>query len=91
MFSELEEEYFVIREAGGASRGTLSTGRLRARVFKTLVGDRSLDLYRPIDLQNYVNELQYLPLQLSQQGENTEELLAMGVHAAIARNKADHC
>jgi integrase len=91
LFSVLEEEYFKIREAGGASRGAISTGRLRTGVFKTLVGDRPLDQYLPIDLQNYVNELQYLPLQLSQQGEKTEELLAMGVHAAIARNKAEHC
>jgi hypothetical protein len=36
LFSKLEEEYFKIREAGGASRGAISTGRLRTGVFKTV-------------------------------------------------------
>jgi hypothetical protein len=91
LFSQIEDEYIAIRENGGASAGTISTARWRISVFKTLAGDRPLDQYMPIDLQNYVNELQYLPLQFSQKGEKTEELLAMGIHAAIARNKKEHC
>jgi hypothetical protein len=91
LFSQLEDEYFAIREGGGAARGTMSTARLRTGVFKILVGDRPLDHYMPIDLQNYVNELQYLPLELSQKGPNTQQLLAMGVQAAITKNKKDQC
>jgi hypothetical protein len=91
LFSQIEDEYLAIRENGGASAGAISTARWRTSVFKTLVGDRPLDQYMPIDLQNYVNELQYLPLQFSQKGDQTEELLAMGIKAAIAKNKAEHC
>ena len=91
LFSQIEDEYISIRENGGASAGTISTARWRTHVFKTLAGDRPIDRYMPIDLQNYVNELQYLPLQFSRKGDQTEELLAMGIHAAIARNKTEHC
>ena len=56
-----------------------SAGRIDARIVM------------PIDLQNYVNELQYLPLQFSQKGDDTAELHAMGIHAAIARNKKEPC
>ncbi|WP_129276008.1 hypothetical protein [Bradyrhizobium betae] len=91
LFSQIEDEYLAIRENGGASAGAISTARWRTSVFKTLVGDRPLDQYMPIDLQNYVNELQYLLLQFSQKGDQTEELLAMGIKAAIAKNKAEHC
>jgi hypothetical protein len=45
----------------------------------------------PIDLQNFVNELQYVPLELSREGENTGELRQMGIHAAIAKNKVESC
>ena len=90
-FSELEHEYFELRKAGGASEGAISTGRMRAATFKALVGDRPIDCYLPIDLQDFVNELQYVPLELSREGENTEELRKMGIHAAIAKNKAESC
>ncbi|MBR0990744.1 hypothetical protein JQ580_08465 [Bradyrhizobium japonicum] len=91
LFSQIEDEYITIRKNGGASDGTISTARWRTHVFKTLVGDRPLHAYMPIDLQNYVNELQYLPLQFSQKGDQTEELLAMGIAAAIAKNKKERC
>ncbi|MCK1317360.1 hypothetical protein IVB32_30050 [Bradyrhizobium sp. 23] len=91
LFSQIEDEYITIRKNGGASDGTISTARWRTHVFKTLVGDRPLNAYMPIDLQNYVNELQYLPLQFSQKGDQTAELLAMGIPAAIAKNKKDRC
>jgi hypothetical protein len=84
-FSQIEDEYLAIRENGGASAGTISTTRWRASVFKTSVGDRPLDQYMLIDLQNYVNELQCLPLQFSQKGDQT------GINAAIAKNKEQHC
>jgi hypothetical protein len=47
---------------------------MRAATFKALVGDRPIDCYLPIDLHNFVNELQYVPLELSREGENTENL-----------------
>ncbi|MGY4330691.1 hypothetical protein ACVWWG_005108 [Bradyrhizobium sp. LB7.2] len=50
LFSQIEDEYLAIRENGGASAGTISTARWRTHVFKTLVGDRPLDRYMPIDL-----------------------------------------
>lgn len=90
-FSELEDQYFELRKAGGASESAISTGRMRAATFKALVGDRQIDCYLPIDLQNFVNELQYVPLELSREGGNTEELRKMGIHAAIAKNKAESC
>ena len=90
-FGELEDEYFELRRAGGASESAISTGRMRAATFKALVGDRPIDCYLPIDLQNFVNELQYVPLELSREGDNTEELRQMGIHAAIAKNKAESC
>lgn len=90
-FSELENQYFELRRAGGASESAISTGRMRAATFKALVGDRPIDCYLPIDLQDFVNELQYVPLELSREGENTEELRKMGIHAAIAKNKAESC
>ncbi|MBW5435364.1 hypothetical protein FXB41_11405 [Bradyrhizobium canariense] len=90
-FSELEDQYFELRKAGGASDSAISTGRMRAATFKALVGDRPIDCYLPIDLQNFVNELQYVPLELSREGENTEELRQMGILAAIAKNKAESC
>jgi hypothetical protein len=65
LFSQIEDEYISIRENGGASAGTISTARWRTHVFQTLAGDRPIDQYMPIDPQNYVNELQYLPLQFS--------------------------
>jgi integrase len=90
-FGELEDEYFELRRAGGASESAISTGRMRAATFKELIGDRPIDCYLPIDLQNFVNELQYVPLELSREGENTEELRRMGIHAAIAKNKVESC
>jgi hypothetical protein len=86
-FGELEDEYFELRSAGGASESAISTGRMRAATFKALIGDRPIDCYLPIDLQNFVNELQYVPLELSREGGNAEELRQMGIHAAIAKNK----
>ena len=47
-FGELEDEYFKLRRAGGASESAISTGRMRAATFKALVGDRPIDCYLPI-------------------------------------------
>ncbi|KAA5595505.1 hypothetical protein [Blastochloris sulfoviridis] len=91
LFSELAEEYLTIREAGGADRATISTARWRVSVFTTLVGDRPIDRYYPIDLQTYVNDLQHLPVELSREGDNTQVLREMGIHAAIAKNRAEAC
>jgi hypothetical protein len=52
LFSQLEDKYVALREAGGAGRGAVSTIRARVQVFKELAGDRPLDGYKPIDMQN---------------------------------------
>lgn len=91
LFSVLADEYLEIRKGGGAEKGALSTARLRLDTFIELVGDRPLDQYHPIDLQNYVNELQYVPVELTRQGDNTEELKKMGLQAALAKNKEERC
>ena len=57
LFSVLEDQYVAIREGGGATKGTLSTVRTRVQVFKDLMGDRPLDCYVPMDLQQYVTEI----------------------------------
>jgi hypothetical protein len=46
-FSELEDEYFELRRAGGASDSAISTGRMRAATFKPLSEiDRSIAICR---------------------------------------------
>ena len=87
LFSQVEDEYVKLREDAGASAGVLSTIRTRVQVFKDLVGDRPLDCYLPRDMQDYVNQLQYLPLQYNREGEHTAALRAMGAKAAIDHNR----
>lgn len=87
LFSQIEDEYVAIRQGAGASDGAISTIRTRAQVFKDVVGDRPLDRYMPIDLQNYVNLLQYLPVQYNRDGENHEMLRELGARQAIEENK----
>jgi hypothetical protein len=89
LFSVLEDEYVAIREGAGASPGALSTIRTRVRVFKDLMGDRPLDCYVPMDLQQYVNELQYLPVQYNREGDDHERLRALGARTAVDINKRD--
>jgi hypothetical protein len=91
LFSQLENDYVNIRKNGGASDATISTIRLRVNAFKVLVGDRPIDCYAPIDLQNYVNTIQYLPLEMSREGKDTAKLKAMGLHAAIEKNRVERC
>jgi hypothetical protein len=87
LFSQLEDEYVALREDAGAADGTISTIRTRVKVFKDLMGDLPLDCYIPKDLQDYVNLLQYLPLQYNREGEHTAKLQKMGARTAIAENK----
>jgi hypothetical protein len=89
LFSVLEDEYVAIRDGAGASPGALSTIRTRVRVFKDLMGDRPLDCYVPMDLQQYVNELQYLPVQYNREGDDHERLRALGARTAVDINKRD--
>lgn len=91
LFSQIAEEYLSLRKGGGADEAVISTARLRLDAFIELVGDRPLDQYRPLDLQNYVNELQYVPVELTRQGPNHEALQKMGLQKAIAKNKEEHC
>jgi hypothetical protein len=64
---------------------------MRAATFKALVGDRPIDCYLPIDLQNFVNALQDVPLELSREGENTEELRQMGSMRQSQRIRPKSC
>jgi hypothetical protein len=89
LFSVLEDQYVAIREGAGASKGALSTIRTRVQVFKDLMGDRPLDCYVPMDLQQYVNELQYLPVQYNREGVDHEMLRALGARTAVDINKRD--
>lgn len=89
LFSVLEDEYVAIREGAGASKGTISTIRTRVQVFKDLMGDRPLDCYVPMDIQQYVNELQYLPLQYNREGGDHEMLRGLGARAAVDINNRD--
>jgi hypothetical protein len=89
LLSVLEDEYVAIREGAGASSGAISTIRTRVQVFKDLMGDRPLDCYVPMDMQQYVNELQYLPVQYNRKGGDHNLLRAMGARAAVDVNKRD--
>jgi hypothetical protein len=77
LFSEIMEEYLKMRDDAGAARGTLSTMRLRAEIFIELMGDLPFDTYRPKDLQDYVNLLQYLPLEYTRDGKEHAALQHM--------------
>ncbi len=70
LFSEIMEEYLKMRDDAGAARGAVSTMRLRAEIFIDLMGDLPFDTYRPKDLQDYVNLLQYLPLEYTRAGKD---------------------
>ena len=41
--------------------------RLRAGIFLAVMGDPPLDRYIPKDLQDYVNLLQYLPVEYTRE------------------------
>jgi len=91
LFSTIEDEYVAMREDAGADRATLSTIRLRAGLFRELIGDKPFDTYRPKDLQDYVNLLQYLPVEYTRQGGEHEALQHMTPQWLIARNKQFKC
>ena len=61
LFSTIEGEYVEMRTDAGADRATLSTIRLRAGLFRQLMGDKPFDAW-PKDLQDYVNRLQMFHL-----------------------------
>lgn len=80
-----------MREGAGAERGVISTTRMRARIFKEVMGDRPLDRYLPKDLQDYVNLLQYLPVKYSREGKDHEFLRQMTPKEAIEKNRDLRC
>lgn len=91
LFSQLMEEYLAMRADAGAEPGAISTMRLRAQIFMEVMGNRPLDCYLPKDLQDYVNLLQYLPLEYTRDGDNHEMLVQMSPKDAILKNKALRC
>ena len=91
LFSQLEDEYVAMREDAGADRANLSTIRLRAGMFRTLLGDRRATAYFAKDLQDFGSLLQYLPVAYTRQGEEHEALQHMTPQWLIARNKLYKC
>jgi len=87
LFNEAAKTFLELRARGGASRGALSTAKLRIDVFLALVPDKPVDQYFPIEIRKYVLDLCFLPLQFGQQGKDTEEIRAMGPAAAVALNR----
>lgn len=90
-FSVIESEYLAMRDGAGAGTGTLSTIALRARIFRELMNDRPFDAYRPKDLQDYVNLLQYLPVEYTRAGPEHDALQNMKVSWLVERNKSFRC
>ena len=91
LFSVAAREYLAWREGAGADAATLSTARMRLDVFLALMPDKPITAYRPRDLQLYVNELQWLPLQFGREGKDTAEIRALGPLKAIERNREEKC
>jgi hypothetical protein len=91
LFSEIMEEYLKMRNEAGAAGGAVSTMRLRAKIFTELMGDLPFDTYRPKDLQDYVNLLQYLPLEYTRDGKEHAALQHMSPRWLIDRNKQHRC
>lgn len=67
LFSQLVDEYLAMRASACAEPGAVSTMRLRAGIFLAVMGDPPLDRYIPKDLQDYVNLLQYLPVEYTRE------------------------
>jgi hypothetical protein len=91
LFSQIEDEYVALRQDAGADKGAISTIRTRVQVFKDVMGDLPLDCYIPKDMQDYVNLLQYLPVQFNRDGEDHEALRKLGARQAIEENKEKRC
>lgn len=91
LFSTAMDEYLDMRAGTGADRGALSTMRLRAEMFMTLMGDKAIADLIPKDLQDYVSLLQWLPLEYSRDGEEHEALQQMEPLWLIERNKQYRC
>ncbi len=91
LFSTAMEQYLKARADGGAERGALSTMRLRAGMFIKLMGDKPIADLRPKDLQDYVNLLQWVPLEYSRDGDDHEALQHMELPELIERNRKHRC
>lgn len=63
------------------------TARYRLDVFLELAGDRPVDGYRPLDLQRYVNELQYLPRDFRTDRPVAREMKNLTAKQAIEANR----
>jgi integrase len=91
LLSQVEDEYVALRQDAGATRGAISTIRTRVKVFKDVMGDLPLDCYTPKDMQDYVNLLQYLPVQYNRDGDDHAALRKLGARQAIEENREKRC
>jgi hypothetical protein len=91
LFSVAASEYLELRAGAGADSATLSTARMRLDAFLALMGDKPIDVFKPRDLQLYVNTLQYLPVEFGREGKHSEEIRAIGPRAAVDRNRVEKC
>jgi len=91
LFSVAATEYLELRAGAGADSATLSTARMRLDAFLALMGDKSIDAFKPRDLQLYVNLLQYLPVEFGREGKHSEEIRLLGARAAVERNQIEKC
>lgn len=87
LFSEIATEYLEMRE--GAAMGGVGTARYRLNIFLDLVGDLPIDQYRPIHLQRYVNDLQYLPCAFGTDRPDARAMQGMTAREAVEANR-DH-
>lgn len=85
LFSTCASEYVEIRK--DAKMSGAGTARYRLEVFLELVGDRPIDAYRPLDLQRYVNELQYLPRDFRTDRPAASEMKNLTAREAIEANR----
>jgi len=91
LFSLIDDEYIAMGTDAGAAGGTLSTMGLRAWIFRELAGNKPFDTYLPKDLQDYVNLLQYVPVEYIRASKEHEALQHMLLRRFVDRNKQYKC
>ncbi|SFJ53507.1 hypothetical protein SAMN04487925_108262 [Bradyrhizobium sp. cf659] len=87
-FSQLLHDYIAVRAAAGAEKGELDTLRLRCDTWIGVMGDRSVDQYKPRDLQTYVNAMQYWPQGVTKR--NDPEMEGKSVKEILEANRDLH-
>jgi integrase len=91
LFSEALETYLELRRSAGASRATVATAELRGRVLIAVASDKPVDRYMPNEIQRYVNDLCFLPVEFGRNGPHAEEIRSLGASKAIEVNRKQSC